>query len=202
MTETPANTAPALPEWGQIPTRRKIWFVGTINALGILIAYFNLLASLAFVLPGLILLWAGPVYKRKKGAVILHPVRDKVIFTILLILVLGWQVARQGGGFDMAAAKLPTCESKTAQTQLKEAVKNSPSGRRQKLEIQEIITAKPTTKPWLWNTENAIEQNPAGEAIRYLCEAEVISNAGKMPVLYNIQWIDKAKGSWYIEARF
>lgn len=58
------HTAPALPEWGAIPVYRKLWFVGTINGLGVAVAFLNVLASLALLLPGLILLWMGPVYKR------------------------------------------------------------------------------------------------------------------------------------------
>ncbi len=203
MTNTDSVTAPALPEWGAIPVYRKLWFVGTINALGVAVAFLNVLASLALLLPGLVLLWMGPVYKRKKGTVVLHRARDKVVFCIVLVVVLGWSLMRQGADGEFGqTASLPTCESRTAQNHLKEAVKNSPAGRRLKLEIQEILSAALTQNAWKWNAGEAVVKNQNGELLGYFCEAEAITNAGKRTILYSISWTDKVKGRWYIEARF
>jgi hypothetical protein len=204
MTNPDSVTAPALPEWGNIPIYRKLWLVGIINALGVALSFVNVLASLAVLLPGLILLWMGPVYKRKKGAVVLHRTRDKVTFCIILVFVLGWNLMRQGGGMAgmSLSSELPTCESRTAQSSLKDAVKNSPKGRRMQLEIQEIIKAGTTSQPWLWNSQEAVVKDQKGEVQIYLCEAEVITNGGRQTVLYGISWADKTKGKWVIEARF
>jgi len=146
----------------------------------------------------------GPVYKRKKGAVVLHRARDKALFCIILIIVLGWNLMRQGGGMTgmSLSSELPTCESRTAYSSLKDAVKNSPVGRRTHLEIQDIIKAGPTSKPWIWNSQEAVVKDQKGEVQVYLCEAEVITNGGRQTVLYGISWADKTKGKWVIEARF
>lgn len=204
MTNPDSVTAPTLPEWGSIPIYRKLWLVGIINALGVALSFVNVLASLALLIPGLILLWMGPVYKRKKGAVVLHRTRDKLAFCIMLVLVLGWNLMRQGSGMAglSLTADLPTCDSRTAQSSLKDAVKNSPVGRRTHLEIQEITKATLTSKPWLWNSQDAVVKDAAGVVQVYLCEAETITNAGRQTVLYGISWADKAKGRWVIEARF
>lgn len=98
MTNTDSVTTPALPEWGAIPFYRKLWFVGTVNALGVAVSIVNVLASLIILLPGLILLWMGPVYKRKKGVVVTHRVRDKILFCVILVIVLFWNLMRQGAG--------------------------------------------------------------------------------------------------------
>lgn len=203
MTNPDSVTATALPEWGNIPIYRKLWLVGIINALGVALSFVNVLGSLALLLPGLILLWMGPVYKRKKSAVVLHRVRDKVTFCIILVIVLGWNLMRQGAGGDFSlSSSLPTCESRTAQSSLKDAVKNSPKARRMQLEIQEIVKAGPTSQPWLWNSQDASVKDATGVVQVYLCEAEVITNGGRQTVLYGVAWADKAKGRWVIEARF
>ncbi len=202
MTNPDSVTAPTLPEWAAIPAYRKLWLVGSINALGVAVAFLNVLASLAFLLPGLILLWMGPVYKRKKGAVVVHRVRDKITFCIILVIALGWNLMRQGAGGELGmTASLPACESRTAQSHLKEAVKNSPAGRRMKLEIQEVVSASLIKNAWAWNSAEAVVKDQSGELLGHLCEAEVLTNAGRRTILYSITWADKTKGRWYIEAR-
>jgi len=49
MTNPDSVTAPTLPEWNTIPIYRKLWLVGTINALGVALSFVNVLASVAFL---------------------------------------------------------------------------------------------------------------------------------------------------------
>ncbi len=151
-----------------IPLSRKHWFV--------------VLACLVFFPLGLLLLWRGPTYRRKKGVWEPVPRRDKLIITVLGLVVIGFQISRIGGG---KIDSLPLCDASATLRTLKGAVESSPAGRTQGLRLIEV--EKPHETSW----------DPT-EQVR-LCAGEAITNGATLPMEYRLRWLDKNKGRWLVE---
>lgn len=203
MTTTDSVASLAVPEWSQVRMHRKLWFVAILWILFVLTALANVLASLLFLVPSLWLIWSGPIYSRKKGATVVQSKRNKVLMTVMAVVVLGWGIFQQGGGMAQlsSAYALPTCESSAAKTALRDAVHNSPRAKRTGLEVQDVMGAGPSKMAMALNNGVASRLDSDGQAITHLCEAIILTNGGRSEVLYSIEWVDKAKQRWYVEAK-
>lgn len=151
-----------------IPVTRKQWFA--------------LLACLVFPPLGLFLLWRGPTYRRNKGVWEPVPRRDKLIITVLGLIVIGFQLSRIGGG---KIDSLPLCDASATLRSLKGAVENSPAGRTQGLRLIEVENPHETA----WSSTEQVR----------LCAGDAVTNGATLPIQYRLRWLDQGKGRWLVE---
>ena len=92
-------------------------------------------------------------------------------------------VGSAGGG--VIATELPACDSATAEKMVKGAVKNNPMSAIVKLEILAF---------------QSHEEVRADKSVRQ-CASDVLTNAGATRIAYDFKWVDKAKGTYYVQVR-
>jgi hypothetical protein len=146
----------------------------------IFVAVLNL-----FIPPiALLILWSGPIYYRRKGQVSLVRKRDKLGLTIVGLISFVFWCNRLAG--PAGPVTLPTCDSQTAVTTLKQAVAGAPAGRVHGLTFLDLREVREVQ----WSEQNQIRE----------CVATAILNdATKPPIQFKVTWDDRTRGLWSIE---
>jgi hypothetical protein len=157
---------------------RFITLTGSAGAFGGTVQTFPLLAACAlFVF--IVLLWTTPVWPRLSRN---QSRAGKAVVTGVALFVFLWNTTDDVEG---TVGNLPTCDSRTAVTALKRGIKESPRGRTLGLELLDMNQIREQS----WDARTEVR----------LCEAEGFYNSGREYLRYRIVWIDKSKGTWWIE---
>jgi hypothetical protein len=164
--------------WHQFLSWRFITFTGSAGAFGGTVKTFPLVAACALVI-FIVLLWTTPVWPRLSRN---QSRAGKAVVTGVALFVLLWNTTDD---VEVTVGNLPTCDSRTAVTALKRGIKESPRGRTLGLELLDMNQIREQS----WDARTEVR----------LCEAEGFYNSGREYLRYRIVWIDKSKGTWWIE---
>jgi len=125
------------------------------------------------------LLWTTTVWP---GLTRQQALIGKVVITATTSSLLLWNLS---DGVPLTIHTLPTCDSRSAISTLKRAVKESPRGRTLGVELVDMNDVRELS----WDEKAEVR----------MCQAEGFYNSGREYIRYRIIWIDKSKGSWWIE---
>lgn len=163
---------PSYPVWDQIPFYRK----GLVATL----------AMLLFIPLGLLIIWTGPVYTRRKGQVVPQRRRDKVILSVLGIVILVFNGAKfASGDREARVTEIPACSDPAVARTLKSAVKNSPVGKTRGVEVLQVESLAEVD----WYPDRQVRN----------CAGSVVTNGGRMGAIVTLTWRDRTKGTWLLE---
>jgi hypothetical protein len=147
---------------------------------------FLFICVVVFIPLDLLIMWTGPIYRKKNGQYVRVGLLAKTLMSVAGVLLVLINVARFAG--STPADGIPACNDDSAIDAMKGALERSPGGKALGIEILDVEKAHELS----WSEPEQVRS----------CEAEVLFNAGKERVDYEMHWMNnKDRSRWYVEAR-